>query len=103
MEESQPHCDPQILHAPGLCEYCDRYPKRQQSRLDTKTLFTGETARDGWNACPADRRRPPSGEAWHGTWHGNVARPVGRYEQWQRSQLEAAGEGLINVIKELES
>lgn len=98
-----PHCDPQVLHAPGVCEYCDHYPERQASRIETKTLFTGELAKDGWTACPADRRRPPSGDAWHGNWHGNVATPFERSDEWQRSQGALASQNLLGLIKELES
>lgn len=24
-----PHCDAYVLHAPGVCEYCDRHPDWQ--------------------------------------------------------------------------
>lgn len=96
-----PHCEPLVLHAPGVCDYCDRYPKRQAARIRSKTLFTGEVPRDGWTACPADLRRPPSSGSWHGNWYGNVPAPAGRLEEWQRRQREDVARSLLSVIREL--
>ena len=45
-----PHCDPQVLHAPGVCRYCDAYPKWQTKRTVAKMLF--------WT-CPGGRFTSP--------------------------------------------
>jgi hypothetical protein len=37
-----PHCDSKVLHAPGVCSYCDEYPERQQARYDEGVAFTGQ-------------------------------------------------------------
>ncbi len=52
-----PHCDPQVLHAPGVCRYCDAHPKWQTKRTVAKMLFTGELPREGWQPCPAEKAR----------------------------------------------
>ena len=52
-----PHCDPQVLHAPGVCRYCDAHPKWQTKRTLAKMLFTGELPREGWQPCPAEKAR----------------------------------------------
>ena len=52
-----PHCDPQVLHAPGVCRYCDAYPKWQTKRTVAKMLFTGELPREGWQPCAAEKAR----------------------------------------------
>ena len=35
-----PHCNEQVLHAPGECEFCDKYPERQQARIASNTPFS---------------------------------------------------------------
>ena len=52
-----PHCNAQVLHAPGECVYCDREPVAQQARIDSGTPFTPNEA-NGWS--------------------GNVAAPAGK-------------------------
>ena len=52
-----PHCDPQVLHAPGVCRYCDAYPRWQTKRTVAKMLFTEELPREGWQTCPAEKAR----------------------------------------------
>jgi hypothetical protein len=37
-----PHCDGRILHAPGVCTYCDMHPEWQELRLAWGINFTGE-------------------------------------------------------------
>lgn len=37
-----PHCDARILHKPGTCIYCDKYPNRQQDRVDSNINFSNE-------------------------------------------------------------
>lgn len=62
-----PHCDQDVLHAPGTCEYCDQYPARQGARLAERVCFTGEENPDK-TPCPATRRR--SVDIIH-AWSGN--------------------------------
>lgn len=61
-----PHCDPRILHAPGVCKYCDDHPEWQELRETWGICFTGEFA-EGFTPCPADVDR---GEK-HAQWGGN--------------------------------
>jgi hypothetical protein len=64
-----PHCDELVLHAPGDCVYCDKYPTRQQARLDMGILFTDEKGYAGPTArpCPATLLRPVETiERWYG-------------------------------------
>lgn len=65
-----PHCDQDVLHAPGVCSYCDMHPNMQQRRVDDGVNFTGQF--DTTKApCPASLARPG---ALLGRWRGN--RPV---------------------------
>lgn len=91
-----PHCDQRILHAPSICEYCDRHPEWQALREAWGIAFTGQipeggsvTIRDDDTAlyvaareegryyfplpCPADFNRPATGRSDHRRWAGNVA------------------------------
>lgn len=43
-----PHCNTEVLHAPGECYYCDRYPERQRVRAASGTPFTPNEA-NGWS------------------------------------------------------
>lgn len=52
-----PHCDSRVLHAPGFCEYCDRYSDWQNLRRMWKINFTGQTI-PGNIPCPSETRRP---------------------------------------------
>lgn len=51
-----PHCDSEVLHAPGMCEVCDMFPELQEARVNANVNFTGEadTTKD---PCPATARR----------------------------------------------
>lgn len=51
-----PHCDPQVLHSPGVCIYCDRYPSWQDRRAAAGVNFTGvyDPAKE---ICPSQRER----------------------------------------------
>ncbi|GAC1663204.1 MAG: hypothetical protein NVS9B9_24960 [Ktedonobacteraceae bacterium] len=61
-----PHCDGNVLHAPGECEYCDHYPFQQQQRVDAGINFTGEHDPDK-ETCPSERvRNLDVIERWHG-------------------------------------
>lgn len=42
-----PHCNSEKLHAPGVCEYCDRYPSRQAARAASGSSFSTPEA-NGW-------------------------------------------------------
>lgn len=42
-----PHCNPEVLHAPGICVFCDLYPERQKTRAAGNTPFT-PAASNGW-------------------------------------------------------
>lgn len=64
-----PHCDSAILHAPGECVYCDRYPEWQAHRKAARIAFTGHPPRVGEVLCPSEVRR--SFEALN-RWGGNV-------------------------------
>lgn len=37
-----PHCDPRVLHGPGVCRFLRQYKKWQAKRVQAKILFTGE-------------------------------------------------------------
>lgn len=64
-----PHCDPSILHAPGMCEHCDHYSDWQDARIVQRISFTGDPERN--NApCPSEYFR--SGEL-RDQWPGNRA------------------------------
>ena len=43
-----PHCNPEVLHAPSECHYCDHYPTRQAIRQASGTPFTPLQA-NGWS------------------------------------------------------
>lgn len=42
-----PHCNSEVLHAPGTCQYCDMYPDRQAMRAAGNTPFTPAES-NGW-------------------------------------------------------
>lgn len=62
------HCDQWVLHSPGTCTYCDKYPELQQFRIDNKLNFGENEA--GLLSCPAEMRRPQEKIE---RWGGNVA------------------------------
>lgn len=66
-----PHCDQSILHAPGTCDFCDKYPYAQALRAQWRINFTGEHD-DDKAPCPSEYFR--SGEL-RDRWPGN--RPEG--------------------------
>lgn len=54
-----PHCNAEVLHAPGTCQYCDAYPDRQAAHAQSGTPFTPAEA-NGWHGNVAQPwRRPP--------------------------------------------
>jgi hypothetical protein len=64
-----PHCDSNVLHAPGECEYCDQHPDLQIQRGFSGINFTGHYD-DEKELCPAERVRPLETIE---KWHGNIA------------------------------
>lgn len=62
-----PHCDQEVLHAPGECEFCDQYADFQGQRLVDGVNFTGHSD-PGFKPCPSDARR---GLAGAHVWPGN--------------------------------
>ncbi len=42
-----PHCNSRLLHAPGDCFYCDKFPELQQERIDSAIPFSCLEA-NGW-------------------------------------------------------
>lgn len=81
---AMPHCDARILHAPGECGHCDRYPDWQELRRMWGIAFTGhrpQRAAYGTGTelpCPADHNRPPGSHSDHRQWGGNVAATPGQ-------------------------
>lgn len=63
-----PHCDSKILHAPGVCEFCDMHPEWQELREYWGINFTGEYKLDK-TPCPAELARSLD---TINKWHGNV-------------------------------
>lgn len=43
-----PHCNAEVLHAPGQCHYCDHYPDRQAARAASGGSFSPPEA-NGWS------------------------------------------------------
>lgn len=100
-----PHCDPRILHAPGQCEFCDKYPVWQELREMWRIAFTGETPVElrgvGQNhdgpvlPCPADYTRGNS----HTKWTGNLPFKVVKDTTIPRGQIRVMLDGkLIQII-----
>lgn len=70
MDETMPHCDQRVLHAPGECRYCDGHPGWQRLREMWGIAFTGHAPEDGQVGCPSEAVR--SVEAID-RWPGNRA------------------------------
>lgn len=75
-----PHCDSNVLHAPGQCVYCDEYPAMQEERRLDGVNFTGQTNPD-LKPCPAVSARSLDTIE---KWSGNVAKkpPERKQEGW---------------------
>lgn len=65
-----PHCDASVLHAPGVCVYCDHYPEWQEYRQTSRINFTGQSD-PHYAPCPSEffrtaeiRDRWPGNRAW---------------------------------------
>lgn len=70
-----PHCDSRILHAPGECKYCDKYPDWQTLRVTWKIAFTGHPPQLGETMCPTDLAVLFGERGDYNEWGGNVAKP----------------------------
>jgi hypothetical protein len=84
LTETYPHCDPRVLHYPGLCDYCDMRADWQQERIQNGVLFTDDKRnaglieeflktgqfKEGLLPCPGMLAR---GDAIK-IWGGNVAK-----------------------------
>lgn len=69
----QAHCDSRVLHAPGVCEYCDHHPEAQQRRIDLGVNFTSDTPDPNLLPCPAmEARGWQSLNGWGGNQPHNV-------------------------------
>lgn len=66
-----PHCDAAVLHAPGVCRYCDDRPEWQQLREYWGIAFTGQAPGPDRVPCPSDARR---GQGGAHVWPGNTPR-----------------------------
>lgn len=52
-----PHCNTEVLHAPGTCWACDLYPNRQHIRKASGTPWTPSEA-NGWGGNIAQPETP---------------------------------------------
>lgn len=53
-----PHCDPMVLHSPGICTYCDKHKDWQALRMAWGIAFTDEPVTEDKMPCPATMLRP---------------------------------------------
>ncbi len=60
-----PHCDHRVLHSPGICVYCDKYPEEQEERKRDNIPFTDELTLDT-PLLPGEDRARRSAEKWPG-------------------------------------
>lgn len=72
-----PHCDVHILHEPGRCDSCDRFPHYQKARELWGVAFTRVDVNDPVTPGaiiqdPAEVVRPLVNM---NAWHGNTAKP----------------------------
>lgn len=68
-----PHCDSNVLHAPGTCRFCDMSPQLQLGRSAAHVNFTGEHDPEKL-PCPAENYRPLD---TINQWAGNIPVPPG--------------------------
>ena len=67
-----PHCDPRVLHAPGLCKYCDQFADWQELRLAWGICFSGQQPTDEQPiADPADLAVMFKRRGDYNHWSGN--------------------------------
>jgi hypothetical protein len=61
-----PHCDQNVLHAPGECKICDEYAApAQQDRIARKINFTNHFDADK-SPCPSWIDRGQAASLWEG-------------------------------------
>lgn len=57
-----PHCDSRVLHAPGICTYCDTHPEWQELRRAWGIAYTAGAPYDDFGKelllCPSEIARP---------------------------------------------
>lgn len=59
INQTPPHCDRLVLHAPGECDFCDHYPSFQRRRILDGVRFTGHSDTGGDTvSCPSEVYRP---------------------------------------------
>jgi hypothetical protein len=92
MTFSFPHCDSNILHAPGVCIYCDKFPDAQLARIKNGVNFTGEY-HEALRPDPATQQR--SQETME-KWPGNVPMTEAR-----RYELDAYYSELLKQVAEI--
>lgn len=73
MSVQYPHCDSLVLHAPGDCQFCDKHPDWQLSRIKAGINFTGGKDPDK-APCPSEFYRPVE---TINKWPGNTPKPEG--------------------------
>jgi hypothetical protein len=79
-EPTPVHCDPAVLHAPGECEFCDKYGTDWQAYRQMAGInFTGHHD-DGKALCPSEYRRSVQ---TINRWPGNRASKLDGTSQWQ--------------------
>ena len=73
-----PHCDPQILHKPGDCSYCDGH-KDWQALREVWAINPLKAP------CPSERHRPAyQAHRWHGNHPTNTEVPLEAPTAWER-------------------
>lgn len=72
-EPEYPHCNTEVLHAPGTCQYCDLYPDRQAMRSASGTPFTPAEA-NGWYGNVAQPSAKPAAHPGTEIRHYNICR-----------------------------
>lgn len=50
---SFPHCDDLVLHAPGICKFCDKSKALQELRGVMDIAYTGEDPGNYLRPCPS--------------------------------------------------
>jgi len=67
-----PHCDSNVLHSPGTCNYCDKHVSLQDFRMFHGMAFTNEEFDPNRHKfpCPAQQNRPLETIE---RWGGNIA------------------------------
>ena len=83
-EYQAPHCDSNVLHAPGKCIYCDHFPERQRARQIAEMNFTGEQDPNK-SPCPAEHARPLE---TINRWGGNIPMTKEIQEELDRQWAE---------------